>query len=475
MIRVLRSPKIIDIKCNVSFRRLISETISTWSKKTPDEIERELNQEELIKRSKDIVSAVKDGYSSILEMPIIHVSVILPRISTLSLVSFPLGSNFLQQSLRYTLPLIKEQQEKMVVAFIPESLKYKEHKIVNHIEKSYAIYNEILKEIEVLETRKPEEDARYHLPLCIGTFISCSINLSHLVNMLSIIRYQKENKMPYPSIWEDTVNIIYKGLDEEYFKFIEDVSFSIKLGKFYPNAYPFISSQIARKFEKEFESNGKNDARLISYNIESLKLFSKEEIKDLITRGIKEGNFKEFNDIFFLFATKESIVSRHQIIRHRTVQQQSISIYDASERMEMIIPPSIRRLGKEIQKKYEDFLQESISLYEELKEESYDDAIMILPSNLALISTLRLDGYNVFNFRGFLGNRCCELAQSETQIIASLINSKINEVLINEGFKELTNITHANCFKLRRCPELEERAIFCTIFKSKSFEKPLFS
>jgi len=91
-----------------------------------------------------------------------------------------------------------------------------------------------------------------------------------------------------------------------------------------------------------------------------------------------------------------------------------------------------------------------------------------------MISTLRLDGYNIFNFRGFIGNRCCELAQAETQIIASMINNKINEVFIKEDLKELTYITHANCFKLRRCPELEQRARYCTIFKQKSYEKPLF-
>jgi hypothetical protein len=74
-----------------------------------------------------------------------------------------------------------------------------------------------------------------------------------------------------------------------------------------------------------------------------------------------------------------------------------------------------------------------------------------------------------------LGNRCCELAQTETQIIASLINNKINQVLENEGYKELAYITHANCFKLRKCPELLERAINCSIYQSKSFEKELFT
>lgn len=475
MIKLLRTPRIINFDCNLTFKKLISETISTWSKKTPDEIEKDLTQEELAKRSKDIINAVKDGYSSILEMPIIHFSLILPRISTLPLVSFAQGSNFLQQSLRYTLPLIKEQQEKNAIAFIPESLKFKENKILNHLERAINIYNSLLSDIEVLETRKPEEDARYHLPLCIGTFISCSINVSHLTNMLSIIRYHRENNIPYPSLWEETVNNIYKSLSEDYKNLVSTVSSSIKLGKFYPNAYPFFSSQLAKKFENEFKINGKNDAKLITYDIESLKFFSKDEILNFIQKGVKEGNFNDFNNVFFLFSTKESLVCRHQIIRHRTVQQQSISLYEAAERMEMIIPSSIKRLEKEKQKTYEDFLFDSIALYDELKDESYNDALIVLPSNLAIIATLRLDGYNIFNFRGFLGNRCCELAQSETQILASLINSKINEVFVNEGFKELTYITHANCFKLRKCPELEERARFCTIFNSKSFERPLFS
>jgi len=234
-----------------------------------------------------------------------------------------------------------------------------------------------------------------------------------------------------------------------------------------------ITPKIVKKIEKEFEVNEKNEVKLISYDLTPLKYFNKEEIKRIILEGIKEGNFPDFSNTFFEFAIKESGVSRHQIIRHRTVFQQSLSIYDAAERGEIIVPPSIKMLNKEEINEYKEYINETFSLYEELKNENENDAIIILPSNLAFITLLRLDGYNIFNFRGFLGNRCCELAQTETQIIASLINNKINQVLESEGYKELTYITHANCFKLRKCPELIERAINCSIYQSKSFEKEI--
>jgi len=474
MIKILRSASIIDIQCNISFKRLISETISTWSKKTPHYIDYELDEEEVEKRSSDIIAAIKDGYSSILEMPNIHASLILPRLATLALVSYSIGSNFLQQSLRYTMPLIKEKEEKNIFIFIPNTLKNKENKIISYVERAYSFYNELMSEIQVLETRKPEEDARYHLPLCIGTFISCSINLSHIVHMLSTIRYYKEHSLKIPSIWTDLINNLSDSLSIEYRNLVNVVSSQIKIGKFYPNPFPFASSNFAKKIENVFSKNGKNEVNLISYNVEPIKKFTKDEIKNIIVEGVKEGNFRDFNDLFFLFGVKDSLVSRHQIIRHRTIQQQSISLYEAAERMEMIVPNSIRTLNSDKQKKYVEFLNDSINLYEELKNEDENDAIIVLPSNLAMISTLRLDGYNIFNFRGFIGNRCCELAQAETQIIASMINNKINEVFIKEDLKELTYITHANCFKLRRCPELEQRARYCTIFKQKSYEKPLF-
>jgi hypothetical protein len=289
--------------------------------------------------------------------------------------------------------------------------------------------------------------------------------------MLSLTKQNEK----IPSLWKKLVLSILNNLDEEFKKLAEDTSKEIKLGKFFPTAYPLVTPNIVKKIEKEFEINERNEVKLLSYDLSILKYFSKEEIKRIIIEGVKEGSFPDFSNIFFEFAIKESGVSRHQIIRHRTIFQQSLSIYDAGERKEIIIPQSIKMLSKEEIKEYKEYINETFNLYEELKKESEEDAIIILPSNIAFITLLRLDGYNIFNFRGFLGNRCCELAQTETQIIASLINNKINQVLENEGYKELTYITHANCFKLRKCPELLERAINCSIYQSKSFEKELFS
>ncbi|HLI46466.1 MAG TPA: FAD-dependent thymidylate synthase [Geobacterales bacterium] len=471
MIKVIRKPKIIDLKENITLKTLLAEAISTWSKKLPKEIEQELDEKEFVQKLQIIKEAVRDGYSSILEMPNLHVQAIMPRINTLILVSFSTGANFLQQSLRYTVPLIKEEGEKATYSLIPDSLAHKEQKILKHVEKGIDLYSELINDVNVLETRKPEEDARYHLPLCIGTFISAGINMSHLVHMLAFLRKHKEENLPVPNSWSAFVNDLIEMVS--YKEFLLDIASQIRLGKYYPNPYPLISNKLMSKIAESIEKNGKNDVRLLDYNLDILNILNKEEIKDIIRRGIKEGEFNEFSDIIFEFAVKESLVARHQIIRHRTIPQQSISIYDAADRMEMLIPNSIRQ--SKHYDEYLSYLEDSIALYEELKEESEDDAILVLPSNLATISKLRLDGYNIFNFRGFLGNRCCELAQAETQLIASLINNKIKEVFEKKGYKELTYILHANCFKLRKCPELPERAMNCTIFKNKSFEKELFS
>jgi len=471
MIKIIRETKILNIIENISQKTLIAEAVSTWSKKVPYEIETEMNDIEFMSKMKVIKEAVRDGYSSILEMPNIHIQAIMPRLDTLTLVSFSTGANFLQQSLRYTIPLIKEEKEKFSYVFIPNTLKSKENAIIKHVEKGFELYNELIQNLNVLETRKPEEDARYHLPICIGTFISASLNLSHIVHMLGLIKIHEESNFPIPSTWKEFVEELASKIS--YKEFIYDISKEIKIGKFYPNAYPLITKDIMKKIEKDFEINGKNEVKLLNYNLKILDYFTIDERKNIIMKGIKNGEFNDFSDIIFEFAIKESGIARHQIIRHRTIQQQSISIYDVAKRAEILIPASIKQ--SELINQYVDYLNSSISLYEDLKNENENDAVLILPSNLAFVSKLRIDGYNIFNFRGFLGNRCCELAQAETQLIASLINNKIKEVLEKEGYRELTNILHANCFKLRKCPELIERAMYCTIFKNKSFEKPLFS
>ena len=59
MIKTLNETKILSYSVNIGYKTLISEVISTWSKKHPKEIEESLTIEELEKRSKDTLRAVK--------------------------------------------------------------------------------------------------------------------------------------------------------------------------------------------------------------------------------------------------------------------------------------------------------------------------------------------------------------------------------------------------------------------------------
>jgi len=300
MIKVIRESKILNMIENISQKTLIAEAVSTWSKKIPQEIEREMDDAEFVNKMKVIKEAVRDGYSSILEMPNIHVQAIMPRLDTLTLVSFSTGANFLQQSLRYTVPLIKEEKEKFSYVFIPNSLKSKENAIIKHVEKGFELYNELVQNLNVLETRKPEEDARYHLPICIGTFISASLNLSHIVHMLSLIKVHEENNIPIPSTWKCFVEELVNKIS--YKEFVYNIAKEIKIGKFYPNSYPLITNNIMKKIEKDFEINGKNEIKLLNYNLKILEYFTKDEIRNIIIKGINNGEFNDFSDIVFEFA-----------------------------------------------------------------------------------------------------------------------------------------------------------------------------
>ncbi len=469
MVNVYSSPKILDFGINKSAYDLISETLSTWSSKPPYEIKKGLSEEKFKEKFEPILEAIKSGYGSIQESATISVQAILPRSDTLALVSFLPGSSHLQQSLRYTLPQVKVGGDAQSVIFIPRELYGKSNDILKSFEKSIDLYFELNKNLKVLPTRKPEEEARYHLPWNLGTFISSNINLAHLSYMLRLT----EEYSCTPTFREFALQLLSKLYEKDSYlgKLVEKVSDEINIGKYYPTPYPFVSSRLALKYDKEFEKNGKYEVKYLGHDFSYLKKYSKDELEDIVKTGIKEG---KFDDLVcrVSFAVKHSGVARHEIVRHRTVFQTSTSLYDAAERGEIIITQPIRNLPDALYNEYLSHIEDQFSLYDELK---YSNAsIGVLPHNIAFTTVLELDGYNIFNYRAFLGNRCCELAQFEVQMLANQMSKIVSNLLREEGLDILTNITHANCFKIRKCPELKERAEKCSIFQAKSFEKSLF-
>lgn len=477
-VKILHEPHISNFRADPDSRYLTALTHSTWSTKLPSQLAQEWKPEEYDRKFELANNAMKAGYGSIAEVTRIQSEQIIPRYATLAAVSFYVGGTFLQQSLRYTLPQVTHEQEARSIIFVPDSLEPQEKKIAEHHEKALELYKQIAKSVRVLPTRKPEEEARTHLGWHTGTFIYIPWNLHHLGYANAFIKRFDGNQTP--TIWKHDIEEQMRRLrekDERLAVMADGISKDLSFGKFYPGAYPFKSSTLALEYADRFPKDGKNAVELISYDLGPITHMSDQRIRSVISQGRSEGSYPDLAFVSFLFAIKDSGIARHEIIRHRTILQQSISIQDTIRRSEVILSAPLRNLfdeDRQLGNAYAEHLKDSQALYDDLGGYSNPDAVGVMEHNYAFVTIVQLNGYNIFNARGFLGNRCCKLAQTETENLADLMNGKINEVLKKEGKEDLTKITHANCFKLGRCPEIKRRAEKCTIYNARSFERELF-
>jgi len=481
-IKVLTEPRIINFRLGMGARYLTALTHSTWSTKTPSEIaEGFAKDEEAYKKKFGLAKdAIKYGYSSILDSANVYVETIVPRYATLAACSFYVGSSFLQQSLRYTVPEISYEQVKESIIFVPETLSDQQEKIKRHHEKALEIYRDVSKNVQVLATRNPQEEGRYFLGWDVGAFIFCNWNLNHLTHQRALLKKLPDGHAP--TIWQKLAEAVYQNLqrtDSGLAKIVDDAASHLALGKFYPVPYPFESNRMALEYSGRFNKDGRSDVRLISSDLKPIAHLPGERIREIALKGRKEGDYHELQMVNFTFAVKESGVVRHEVIRHRTVPQQSVSIQDAARRGEMMLTAPLRRLETDAPQLFtqmNDYLAESTAFWEDLGGHSNPDSISVITHNPEFTTILQLDGYNIFNARGFIGNRTCKLAQTETELVADLINKKINEELEqHENLKDLQKVTHANCFKLGVCPEIPRRAEKCPIFKEQRFTEELFA
>ena len=322
----------------------------------------------------------------------------VPRSTTLFLCSFDFPK-YLQQSQRYT----KAR----------DFISYSRSQEVEEIfKKQSELYN------NMIENEIPKEDARYILPL--GTAAEHIHQNTNLAGLMNIHRVIKSESSLLPKITED---IFYKSVekleekDPELFneKIMDGL---IEADKGYPVANMFSDEN---RWVNEVLDDYDLDKPVgeFRYTVDERLKQRAEDFQDEALTFLNLGDSLEEVKGYI---TSMSISAWHQFMRNDTVKNSIESVYDAAERGEMIVPPSIEKSNYE--ENYIDLFKESMELYRKRGgSENKGEAVELVPHGLDLGIAFSLDGFNLI--KGFLPDRTQEAAQWEIRDIARHIEKGI--------------------------------------------------
>ena len=112
-----------------------------------------------------------------------------------------------------------------------------------------------------------------------------------------------------------------------------------------------------------------------------------------------------------------SLAADHQLIRERTLDESTESIYSAIERGVIVIPPSI--LNSDLKEEYIEQNRKMIELYGTLVENNIpkSETVGVIPNSLQLYNLIHINGWNATS--GFIPKRYCIQAQWEIRAITS--------------------------------------------------------
>lgn len=174
-----------------------------------------------------------------------------------------------------------------------------------------------------------------------------------------------------------------------------------------------------------------------------------EKMLSLIKRVIGSGHYSTIEHIQLTFAVQNvSRACTHQLVRHRhmSFSQKSQRYVKEKGEFDYIMPKSIEN-NPELAKKFEEFIQNTSSLYQEFIEAGIlaEDARSILPNAAAssLVASLNLrELIHLSNLR------LCTRAQAE---IRSLVKAMVDEVIKKEPW--LKPYLVPKCERLGYCDE----------------------
>ena len=160
-----------------------------------------------------------------------------------------------------------------------------------------------------------------------------------------------------------------------------------------------------------------------SENIDEISMnFTKEKIKELLSRIISSGHYSVLEHSSFTFGVEGvSRVLLAQLTRHRiasfSVQSQRCVRFENG--VEYVVPVTIKK-NKTLLKKYDDFLKNTETLYKEFLDAGVpaEDARYILTNASATKMVITM---NARELRHFFSLRCCNRSQWEIRDMACLM------------------------------------------------------
>ena len=138
----------------------------------------------------------------------------------------------------------------------------------------------------------------------------------------------------------------------------------------------------------------------------------------------------------FKFYLAPSLAIWSDFKRHRTSLQKAESVYEAAERAyfsltngsikDIYIPPSVGA-DEELEEEYIDATMKALNGYMGALEAGVakEDAVYMVPKNIRVRMTIRLNGYAVFHPLGFFGVRQCESADNEAKEITDRMAKQV--------------------------------------------------
>lgn len=392
------SQDIEDIDYSTSEISVYSSKIShDTAGRSPKEIwesEREEYEEDELKgrQSGFLNKLARAGHMSVFYQSNVGLNLEVPRHTTMFLCQFP-HSKYLQQSQRYT-----EASE-----FISD---------MDEAEELYSKQAELYE--DMIEDGISKEDARYILPLgTAATHIHQNTNLTGLSNMYRVIQSDTSD---VPGITSNSVDMVFSKLSEE-----EPVLFDRDLMETlnentpgYPVANMFSEGNeyVDRLIEEKSDEN--STVRFSTDIDEDLLENSSDEARSFLNLT---SDMEEVKGYF----TSMSLSAWHQFMRNDTVKRSVESVYDAAGRREVIVPPEIEE--SDYENTFRDLFDESMDMYEGLRNDKGTDAIEVVPHALGIGVASSFDWFNKRG--GFVDDRSSKSAQWEIRDIARTVKEDL--------------------------------------------------
>ncbi|VVB73521.1 Thymidylate synthase ThyX [uncultured archaeon] len=331
----------------------------------------------------------------------------------------------LQQSLR---------REKILGGYyLPDSILESSlaEKTIDVLDGSLRLYD------EMVDAGIPEEDARYILPLYVYTFIQTTTNareLTHLDSMNGggsvppIVRYGVDRMV------EEAAKIAPLLMKRREYNYE-------KLG-WWPSAQLYsMSNQMLSNIVSLYRNP--KEPMFVSY------MPQPEEIANAIkNRDEAElANLKHIHNGSHLegILVMLSLVSLHQEIRQRTLNQSVEPIFTAVARRRIFTPPNIGNSA--FKDRYVAQAMAMLDLYPALSAETITmgDVIGVVPHALMVYDLLHVNGFNSLHY---LGKRKCTKTQYESRVMAD----KVGEI-IKARSPALAHVIAPQGDLYGRCPE----------------------